>query len=307
MRHLLLKARDIVTFSPNPAPPAFAEEFFLGNTTDGIVSSNKAGEPTPFYISFLPFVNASTSTLKKRQAHSQLIPGFSDVLDERDTDPFPNLTAIIPPPSLNSDGTAAPANLLPSPLPLQQPIRLYDRGLPTEHYGFYSYFDRSIFLKSLTLLNETNLDNGEVPDDENGGALESAANFRCTWAETRFLVQMWTRLGSSAKLNNATSTSSSSSKLVQPGSFPYPITITTDRHGGSPASKKVYCYGMNDREGIVSGSGQLSIENRAFGGQAINPAPAVFSNDSVDTLGGFDGGTGGCACAWSNFGKVVSG
>lgn len=305
MKHLLLKARDIVTFSPNPAPPTFAEEFFLGNTTDGIVSSNKAGEPTPFYISFLSNVNASTSSLKKRRPDAQLARDFSDVLNERDTDPFPNLTSIIPSPSLNSDGTAAPANLLPSPLPVQQPIRLYDRGLPTEHYGFYNYFDRSIFLKSLTLLNETNLDNGEVPDDENGGALESAANFRCTWTETRFLVQMWTRLGSSAQLNNATS-SSSASKLVQPGSFPYPTTITTDRHGGSPANKMVYCYGLNDREGIVAGSGQLSIENRAFGGQAINPAPGVFSNSSVNNLGGFDGGTGGCACAWSNFEKVIS-
>ena len=153
MKHLLLKARDIVTFSPNPAPPTFAEEFFLGNTTDGIVSDNKAGEPTPFYVSFLPSLNTSTSSVKKRQFSSledvELTAEFDEVLDERDTDPFPNISQIIPGPSLNSDGTAAPANLLPSPLPLQQPIRLYDRGLPTEHYGFYSYFDRSIFLKRL--------------------------------------------------------------------------------------------------------------------------------------------------------------
>ncbi|KUJ08529.1 uncharacterized protein LY89DRAFT_629681 [Mollisia scopiformis] len=294
MKHLLLKARDIVTFSPNPAPPTFAEEFFLGNTTDDIVSSSKAGEPTPFYISFLPSLNAS-------------IPDFNESLDERDTDPFPNVTQSIPAPSLNSDGTAAPANLLPSPLPLQQPIRLYDRGLPTEHYGFYSYFDRSIFLKSLALLNETNSQDGEVPDDLNGGATEAEANFRCTWSETRFLVQMWTRMGSSAKLNNATSSSSSpTTELLQPGSFPYPITITTDRHGGDPATKMIYCYEMNDRQGIVAGSAKLSGENRAFGGVAVNPAPTVFFNASTTTLGGFDGGTGGCACAWTNFGKVVN-
>jgi hypothetical protein len=311
MKHLLLKAREIVTFTPNPAPPTFAEEFFLGNTTDGIVSSNKAGEPTPFYISFLSSLNASTSSVKKRHplssAEDQLISGHEEVLDERDSNPFPNISQIIPSPALNSDGTAAPANLLPSPLPLQQPIRLYDRGLPTEHYGFYSYFDRSIYLKSLTNLNETNLQNGEVPDDLNGGATEAEANFRCTWTETRFLVQMWTRMGSTSRLNNVTSSSSSSAaELLQPGSFPYPVTVTIDRHGGVPATKMLYCYSMNDREGIVAGTGQVIGENRAFGGTPINPAPTVFFNSSTTTAGGFDGGTGGCACAWTNFQNVIA-
>ena len=68
----------------------------------------------------------------------------------------------------------------------------------------------------------------------------------------------------------------------------------------------IYCYEMNDREGIVVGSAKLSEENRAFWGTAVNPAPTVFFNASTTTEGGFDGGTGGCACAWSNFGKVVN-
>jgi hypothetical protein len=293
IKSTLLRARQIVTFVPNPAPPSYAEEFFLGNTTDGIVSATKAGEPTPFYISFLQPTNSSSNT--KRQ-----------ILERDSTDPFPNVTDFIPAPSLNKDGTAAPANLLP--LPTQEPIRLYDRGLPTEHYGFYTYFDRSIFLKSIAELNSTNSANGEVPDDENGGATESEAAFRCTWAQTRFLVQIWTRMNSTARLNNGTGTASSSpgTDFTQPGSFPYPITITTDRHGGDPALKMLYCYGMNDREGIVSGSGQINAENRGFGGTLINPAPSVFSNTSDPALGGFDGGTGGCSCQWSNFQKVTN-
>ena len=293
IRRMLLKTRQIISFLPNPAPPSYAEEYFLGNTTDGIASAKKAGEPTPFYISFLQPTNSSTKTTRQ--------------ILKRATDPFPNATDIIPAPSLNEDGTAAPANLLP--FPSQQPIILYDRGLPSEHYGFYTYFDRSIFLKSITHLNNTNAANGEVPDDQNGGATEAEASFRCTWAQTRFLVQIWTRMNGTAQLNNHTTTgttlTSPGTDFTQPGSFPYPITITTDRHGGSPALKMLYCYEMNDRD-LVLGSGKINDEHRGFGGTVINPAPSVFANSSDPGLGGFDGGTGGCSCQWSNFGRVVN-
>jgi hypothetical protein len=292
IKHMMLKARQAITFIPIPAPPSFADDFFLGNTTDGIVSDNKAGEPTPFFISFF----SNLPTVSKREL----------MIRQSSSDPFPNVTEVIPPPSLNSNGTAAPANLLP--FPTQQPIRLYDRGLPTEHYGFYTYFDRSIFLKSLDLLNST--DNGEVPDDENGGATESEAGFRCTWTQTRFLVQIWTRMNGTSQLLNFTTSHQSTTNqtdLTQPGSFPYPITITTDRHGGDPSLKMIYCYEMDDREGIVAGSGKINEENRGFGGTLINPAPSVFSNSSDPSFGGFDGGTGGCKCQWSNFQNVISG
>lgn len=291
IKSMLLKAREIVMFSPNPAPPPFAEEYFLGNTTDGIVSANKAGEPTPFYISFLSPTNSSFT---KRGLQIRNSPGQ-----------FPNISGSIPAPSLNRDGTAAPANLLP--LPIQQPIRLYDRGLPSEHYGFYTYYDRSIFLKSITPLNDTNLADGAVPDDENGGATEREAGFRCTWAETRFLIQIWTRMNSTAQLLNSTSLNPQSSELnfAQPGTFPYPVTITVDRHGGDATRKMLYCYEMDDREGLIPSGKHLVAENRGFGGTIINPAAQVFQNESDPSLGGFDGGTGGCSCQWSNFQNVV--
>ncbi|TVY25908.1 hypothetical protein LHYA1_G005234 [Lachnellula hyalina] len=299
IKSVLLKARDIVTFVPSPAPPSFADDFFLGNTTDNIASSNKAGEPTPFFISFLPSSNSTTS---KRSLMERQSPDNS-------SDMFPNISSIIPAPSLNSDNTAAPANLFP--LPTQQPIRLYDRGLPTEHYGFYTYFDRSIFLKSLDLDNSSNTDSGAVPDDENGGARESEASFRCTWTQTRFLVQMWTRMNTTARLLNSTHTISKdpAHDLSQPGSFPYPITITTDRHGGDADTKMLYCYSMDDREGIEKGSGIILKEQRGFGGTLINPANLLFgaSGPSDPSLGGFDGGTGGCGCQWQNWQGVVGG
>jgi hypothetical protein len=62
---------------------------------------------------------------------------------------------------------------------------------------------------------------------------------------------------------------------------------------------------MDDREGIVVGSGKINEENRGFGGTVINPAPTVFTNSSDPGLGGFDGGMGGCSCQWSNFQNVI--
>jgi hypothetical protein len=67
----------------------------------------------------------------------------------------------------------------------------------------------------------------------------------------------------------------------------------------------IYCYSMDDREGIVASSGKINEENRGFGGTVINPAPGLFSNNSDPSLGGFDGGTGGCSCQWSNFQTVI--
>jgi len=197
-------------------------------------------------------------------------------------------------------------------LPFQQPIRLYDRGLETEHYGFYTYFNRSIFLKSTALLNESNTSVGEVPDDENGGSTEEAALFRCTWAQTRLLVQMWTRKGNTSALLNAAGqsnllnsasnyTAAVANDFTQPGSFPYPITITSDRHGGNIEEKLIYCYELDAREEPIVSSAKVWSENRGFGGTLINPAPNVFGNDSDSSLGGFDGGSGGCKCVWENW------
>ena len=309
VRHVLLKARQAVTIISTPTPPSYAEQFFLGNSTDGVISKDKAGESTPFYISMLDTASLNpntTTSLAKRQKKNS-------------TSDFPDIGSVIPAPSLAADGTAAPANLLP--FPSQQPIRLFDRGLPTEHYSFYTYYDRSIFLKSIKSLDGSNLGTGEVPDDRNGGAKGGEAKFRCTWRETRFLVQIWTRKNGTSRLLNSTRSSiqnidtaqtpapvnltQAAQDFTQPGSFPYPVTITIDRHGGDPAKKMLYCYNVDDRRGLIVKSAQLHEENRGFGGSLINKAPGLFGNVSDPTLGGFDGGSGGCACKWRNFEDVI--
>jgi hypothetical protein len=52
IKRLGLIARDF-TITPLPTPPTLAEQWFLGNTSDGVVSADKDGETTPFYVSFM--------------------------------------------------------------------------------------------------------------------------------------------------------------------------------------------------------------------------------------------------------------
>ena len=298
-----LRARDSFSsalFTPNPSPPSQEDQAFLGNTTDNNTTPF-AGEATPFFISFLPTTPATSSKVRRQQS-----PNPS--LGTNSTNPFPNVTVGIPPPSVNGDGTAAAANLYP--FPSAQPLMLYNRGRSDEHYGFYTYFDRSIFLRSQDILNSTAEPN--VPDDQNGGSAETSANVRCTWAQTRFLVQIFTNAGNSVKLlssnstNSTTSSQDSANDFSRPGSFPYPVSITLDRHGGDKDTKMIYYYGMDENEHIVGDEKQIHIEERGAGGTGlVNPSQGIFNETVVSTAdggpGGVDGGFGGCRCLWQNW------
>jgi hypothetical protein len=306
-------------FEPNPAPPGLEDQMFLGNTTDNTTSPFN-GEATPFYITFLTsdpsipesFNDTSQSPTRRRRRQSGSGSGS------------------IPAPALLPDGTAAPANLLPNnPLPHSQPVMLYNRGLDSEHYGFYTYFDKSIFIKTTDQFNSSSSsgdsrNNGD-PDNSNGGSAKQDADLRCTWAQTRFLVQIWTNQNFDGQLlpsANGTGASSgpandhqggsqnpansSATDFSRPGSFPYPITVTLDRHGGDTSKKGVYCYGMDGQQKIVVGEKKLVAELRGAGGTLTNGAPGIFSNaageDGFDPkAGGIDGGTGGCRCEWRNW------
>ncbi|KAJ4340400.1 hypothetical protein N0V95_007513 [Ascochyta clinopodiicola] len=257
--------------SPSPAPPSGDDMVFLGKTTDAN-SAPFDGEETPLFVSFKD-PKTTASRLAKRAG----------------SDPT-NITAAIPAPMLNSDGTAAPANLLP--LPSGQPLRLYNRGKDNEHYGFYTYYDRSIFLKQI---NGTN--RGGNPADTDGGSTEEAATLRCTFSETRFLVQIWTRSQSSKPLLQS-STQSGSSDLKRPGTFPYPVTVTIDRHGGNAAKKNLYCYQMEGDGSIKNEASKrfFQFEDRAFGGNLVNG-----TQGRTNVSGPIDGGSGGCSCKYQNW------
>tara|TARA_R110002003_G_scaffold126_7_gene11485 strand:- start:640 stop:2889 length:2250 start_codon:yes stop_codon:yes gene_type:complete len=270
IRSHLLRLRALP--SPSPAPPSDADMTFLGKTTDGNVAPFD-GEDTPLFITFQDPKKTASRFLKRAGTN----------------DPT-NITAVIPPPMLDSDGTAAAANLLP--LPSVQPLRLYNRGKDNEHYGFYTYFDRSIFLKQI---NGTN--RGGNPADVDGGSPKAAANLRCTYSETRFLVQIWTRSQSSKPLLQGSSQTGPDS-TKRPGTFPYPVTVTLDRHGGNAAKKNLYCYEM-ESDGTIQNKDSkkyFQFEDRGFGGVLVNG-----TQGRPTVTGPIDGGTGGCRCQWQNW------
>ncbi|KAI1774066.1 hypothetical protein F4818DRAFT_420730 [Hypoxylon cercidicola] len=270
-------------FSPDPQPPSIAEMRFLGNTTDHIEADDKAGEATPFFISVLETVNKTVgpNMLRRRQ-------GPNNSIDTRDDGGF-NLTEKLPPPTLNGDGTGATARMFPHPV--QQPIRLFDRGLPTEHYGFYTFFDKTIYMVDTVNTNAA---------DSDGGALETKATSLVTFAQTRFLVQIWTRMGNTTRLvgngGAAVPWTNGTASADTPGTMPYPVTVTEDMHGGDRNKKIDYVYGVLPNQSINTTDAQLIITDRGFAGTLING----MSNPDL-SLGGIDGGTGGCRCEWVNF------
>ncbi|EXJ77929.1 hypothetical protein A1O3_09088 [Capronia epimyces CBS 606.96] len=296
-------------FEPNPTPPSRADQIFMGNTTDNTTQPFE-GEQTPFFITFIPVFpidpsNTTSSSSKSSRLRTRQATNSSDS---------------IPAPDVLDDGSAAPANLLPtSPYPTSQPIKLYNRGQTDEHYGFYMYYDKAIFLKSTAPLNTSEFSNnaGIDPADENGGATREQSRLRCTLSQTRFLVKVWTNAAFGATLlsptseNNGTNgngTVSSATDFNRPGSFPYPTTLSLDRHGGNINKKAVYCYGVDDLQVIQTDVKSIVPEARGVGGTLINPAPPLVNgsidagNDSFDQdAGGIDGGTGGCECVWQNW------
>ena len=308
IRNRMLQARDALSEgldSPSPSPPSQEDQTFIGNTTDNNTVPFD-GEYTPFFMSFMSPTKLPSSLLKRQSGNST----------DNTANLFPDLTKSIPPPDTNPNGTATAAEFLP--YPTAQPLRLYNRGQSTEHYGFYTYFSKSIFLKSSAPIDSNSNNNSSVPDDQYGGAEEDAASVRCTWAQTRFLVQIWTNKGfvassqvsdtsSAISSSNSTNvTASSANDFQAPGSFPYPVTIKLDRHGGDMDSKLLYCYGIDDEERPIASQKKLQIEDRSFGGTLVNPTRGPFESVNVTLAdggpGGIDGGSGGCECQWNNFG-----
>lgn len=268
-------------FATSPAPPTFRDMDFLGKTSDGIVSKVRAGEATPFYISLLQSVNDTVgpNVLARRQGfNNQIGSGGNNGTGNS------NIADSLPRPKLKADGTVAPAQLFPRPV--QQPVRLYDRGLPTEHYGFYTYFNKTIFM-----------DDNVRPSslDRDGGASREDANYLIVFSQARFRVQLWTRKSNGTQLLDKTASIYSTGRT---GAMPYPVTVTEDMHGGNPNLKVDYFWGLTEDKHVNTTNAKLITADRGFGGQLVNP---MGQRDPL--VGGIDGGTGGCRCEWVNFKK----
>lgn len=273
-------------FIPRPSPPEFQDMFFLGNITDGIISDDKAGEPTPFYISILRTLDDSVgpNMLARRDAE---VESASNLLQKRQSKGGVDLSFI--PPVLNPDGTGAPAVLMP--FPTQQPLRLFDRGLPTEHFGFYTYYNKTVYLT------------GDASSDRTGGSTALDSKFIITWLSARYKVEIWTRQVNSTRLLGSQSNGGpANNNSTRPGSFPYPVTVTLDTHGGIPGRKFAFSRGVTAGGKINLNDTKLILNNMNQTGDWVNPS-AQFN----PSFGGIDGGTGGCQCRYTNWVQLNAG
>jgi len=78
--------------------------------------------------------------------------------------------------------------------------------------------------------------------------------------------------------------------------MPYPVTVTIDTHGGDPKKKLVWYWPMDKRLKLDTSKPALLANNMGVGGTWINPRGTGDAS-----VGGFDGGTGGCKCEWVNW------
>jgi hypothetical protein len=129
------------------------------------------------------------------------------------------------------------------------------------------------------------------------------------------LVQIWTHKGYVSNLDRPIPLSGlpaangTANDMHAPGSFPYPVTVTVDRHGGDAQRKGIYCYGLGHDHRIMDSVRMWIAEDRAFGGKLVNPAAVPGANRNVlerrysndGYYGGIDGGAGGCSCQWQNW------
>lgn len=274
-------------FIPRPSPPEFQDMYFLGEHTDGIESAAKAGEPTPFYLSILRTLDDSVgpNMLARRDAK---VESSSNQLNTRQSKGGSVDLSFIPP-VLNFDGTGTPAQLLP--FPTQQPLRLFDRGLPTEHFGFYTYFNKTVYI------------NGDASSDRVGGSTASDSKFIITWLSTRYKVEIWTgQANSSRLLGSKFDGGPANNNSTRPGSFPYPVTVTLDTHGGIPELKGAFSRGVSAGGKINMNDTQLILNFMNQTGDLVNPAA-----DFNPSFGGMDGGKGGCSCRYTNWVQLSAG
>ena len=300
-------------YSSNPPPPTEADQLALGETTDH-VSAPYNGEETPFYISLL-----SPEPLSHKATNNKINKRDSPESEEPKTNPYPyptkpsttttsNTTTTatsskptttstkIPRPILKSNGSPTPQLL--HPFATAQPLRLYNRGLEDEHYGFYTYFSKSVLVANGSSTSNSNSNSSSSPSNLTLTVVSAnqQAHALCTFTQTRFRVQIWTRKGMVSELNGTSAEGSgaaagekkaawesSANEMEAPGSFPYRTSFLLDRESGGDgqAEKGVFCWGLEDGKVV---------------GEGVRIAETDIAGLEEDKTG--DDQDGKCACGW---------
>ena len=273
-------------WAPVPAPVPSPKDYEETSVKDSS-NTTSAGIATEFVISMFYSDNApnqtesqsSNSVIKRSQ--SAEIEGNRAVVRKKDI--------------LRRQSISDPAQNPPSPLPKilrNQPLRLMDKGLPSEHYAAHMYFQKSIYLDSINMSSTPPSHNNEVP-----GASDSA-KYACIWSFTRFKMQIFTRKSQDLILvdrekNRFQIDPEFGSSMINTKEpiMPYHVTISEDRIGGSENAdgKTIACYEILDNEngeGKKLGRRYSWPERKDRGSLAPNPKGKWKA---------------GCSCEWTNW------
>lgn len=272
-----LRARSTwseMLYSSTPAPPSEADQLAIGSTTDNN-SLPYNGEKTPFYLSLLdaeplPSLNKRDDPQEAAAAKTQIANPYPypHPSNTTTTKKPTSISTSIPKPLLLPNGR--PTAPLLYPYATAQPLRLYNRGRDDEHYGFYTYFSKTVFVANATSASASIQTRQTSSLNETlTTATSSAAKAQafCSFAQTRLRVRIWTKrfVGSglpsdtragSAMDGGIPAANSSANEMQAPGSFPYAVSVSLDREAGpeGEVGSGVFCWAL-DGDGKVVGEG----------------------------------------------------
>ncbi|KAJ6263325.1 hypothetical protein Dda_1888 [Drechslerella dactyloides] len=260
--------------NPSPILP-LADDYRNFSKIDGVSSSPPEGEATNFYISLLPSnttdgpSNALQLPSKQKRSHSRHFPR-----------------------QVTATSTATPvqlealpqATVLPNHYTSQQ-LRFFDRGLPSEHFKFMTFFQKTIYLRTIDA-DTSNAGTNKL--DADGGVSPSEARFVCNWPQTRYITKIYTR-------PNATDSTGQKKLIVDPntiglvrganaGGFAgYAVEIEEDIANYDKVRPTVSCWAIDERGKIDPNNMQRRLLVQGIG----------TGTSGVDYRG--------CQCTWSNF------
>lgn len=234
VRNTTTTPSSVAEWAPFPERIPDDSEYAKLADVDGIQSDNKSGEKTPFYISLQtdkrPIVARNIDSADTGSIDQEL----ESVEDFDSVDAEPTSQELDTRRSRRSiskrQATKVPSQMLPGTL-LNQPLRLFDRGLESEHYGFFVYYKKTINVLAADPSSVTPLT--EASDADGGVAAIISGGQEVTWENTRFRVAIWTKKRTSGQMDVIGTEGQRLSSQIGAfdGSFPYPVSVIEDRNG----------------------------------------------------------------------------
>lgn len=200
------------TWTPVPALMPNDTDYAAVAGEDGIVANNKIGELTQFYLSMQTDENKPITIASTTPASTSSSSGDSSENEKRQAP------------------SSATAQMLPAILRNQQ-LRLFDRGLETEHYGFFVHYKKTINVLAATPAEVT--DFTKASDDPSGVSGGISGAKQVTWENTRLRVVIWTKQRTSGykDLIGEQGQRYPSTPRSTDTFFPYAVSVFEDRAG----------------------------------------------------------------------------